>query len=378
MKYRDLVQFEPIESVVQLRVSDEAQAARELVRTFVISDRMAEQLVRLVLPQLQFDQPHDNKGLFVVGNYGTGKSHLMCVLSAVCEHAEMTAEVRNQAVAEAAEALAGRFEVIRIEIGSTRMPLRDIVFGEVREALAQRGVDFQVPSMTEATSNKDVVAEMMAEFGQVFPDQGLLVVVDELLDYLRTRNEQELVLDLNFLREMGETARLTRFRFMAGVQESLFESPRFQFAADSLRRVKDRFEQLRIAREDVAYVVSERLLRKTPAQAGRIREHLQRFTTLYGSMAERLDDFVRLFPVHPAYLETFELVHTAEKREILKTLSAAMTSMLDNEVPETEPGLISYDSYRQVLRDNPSFRSNPDIKEVIDKSEVLESRVENA
>jgi len=145
-----------------------------------------------------------------------------------------------------------------------------------------------------------------------------------------------------------------------------------------VRRVKDRFEQVRIAREDVAYVVAERLLRKDARQKGRIREHLGRFTPLYGAMAERLDDFVRLFPVHPAYLETFERVYVAEKREVLKTLSAEMQARLESDVPSDEPGLIAYDTYWDRLRENPSFRSIPEIKEVIDKSQVLEDRVRNA
>ncbi len=89
MKYGDLIQFEPIESVVQLRDADEAAAARQLVQTYVISEEMAEKLVSLVIPQLQFDQPVDNKGLLVVGNYGTGKSHLMSVISALAENADL-------------------------------------------------------------------------------------------------------------------------------------------------------------------------------------------------------------------------------------------------------------------------------------------------
>jgi hypothetical protein len=54
-----------------------------LVETFVLSERMAELLGELVFPQLQFTKPADNKGILVVGNYGTGKSHLMAVISAV-------------------------------------------------------------------------------------------------------------------------------------------------------------------------------------------------------------------------------------------------------------------------------------------------------
>lgn len=62
MKYSDLIQFEPIESVVQLRDADEAAAARQLVDTYVISDEMAEKLINLVIPQLEFDQLYQEAG----------------------------------------------------------------------------------------------------------------------------------------------------------------------------------------------------------------------------------------------------------------------------------------------------------------------------
>ncbi|MBL7065771.1 MAG: ATP-binding protein [Anaerolineae bacterium] len=378
MKYKHLVQFEPIETVVQLREADDKRGAATLVKTYVISDRMADLLTRLVIPQLQFAAPKDNKGLLVVGNYGTGKSHLMSVLSAVAEHGDLVASLTNGPVTGAADAIAGQFRVVRTEIGATTMPLRDILFGELELALGKMGIAYSFPAMSEAPNSKDLLVAMMSAFYEKCPEQGLLLVVDELLDFLRSRRDQELVLDLTFLRELGEVCRLSRFRFMAGIQESLFDSPRFQFVADSVRRVKDRFEQVRIAREDVAYVVAERLLRKDAQQKGRIREHLQRFTPLYGTMAERMDDFVRLFPVHPAYLEVFERVYVAEKREVLKTLSAEMQDRLESDVPPDQPGLIAYDSYWARLRENPSFRSIPEIKEVIDRSQVLEDRVRNA
>ena len=48
MKYKDLIQFEPIESVVKLIDADEALNAQRLVETYVISDEMAEKLITLV------------------------------------------------------------------------------------------------------------------------------------------------------------------------------------------------------------------------------------------------------------------------------------------------------------------------------------------
>lgn len=378
MKYGDLIQFEPIESVVQLRDADEATAARRLVETYVISEEMAGKLTGLVFPQLQFEQPTDNKGLLVVGNYGTGKSHLMSVISALAENPDLATSLNNADVAAVAGKISGRFKVVRTEIGATTMSLRDILVAELEEQLGALGISYNFPSTDQVAGSKHSFEEMMSAFHQEFPDHGLLLVVDELLDYLRTRRDQELVLDLSFLREIGEVCKDLRFRFMAGVQEAIFDSPRFSFVADSIRRVQDRFEQVLIARRDVKFVVAERLLKKTSEQQVKIREYLTPFSKFYGQMNERMDEFVRLFPVHPDYIDTFERVSAVEKREVLKTLSLAMKKMLNQNMPDDRPGLIAYDTYWTNLHENPSFRAVPDIKAVIDCSQVLESRIEQA
>jgi hypothetical protein len=378
MIYGDLIQFEPIESVVQLQDADMADAARQLVQTYVISEEMAEKLINLVVPQLQYDQPIDNKGLLVVGNYGTGKSHLMSVISALAENGDLATYLNDKSVASAVGKISGRFKVVRIEIGSTTMSLRDILVGILEERLATMGVSYSFPPADKVSNNKRSFEEMMTAFHQEHSDHGLLLVVDELLDYLRARKDQELILDLNFLREIGEVCKNLRFRFIAGVQEAIFDNPRFSFVADSIRRVKDRFEQILIARKDVKFVVAERLLKKTADQQVKIREYLTPFAKFYERMNERMDEFVRLFPAHPDYIDTFERVTTVENRDALKTLSKAMKKLLNQNVPDDRPGVIAYDSYWTVLRENASFRAVPDIKAVIDCSMVLESRVQQA
>ena len=377
MKYGDLIRFEPIETVVQLRDADQESAAKQLVSTYVVSTEMAERLAQVVIPQIQFEQPADNKGFLVVGNYGTGKSHLMSVISAIAERADLVDAV-SPLVADAARRIAGRFRVARTELGATTMDFREFVCSQLEQALAKWGIDYRFPARNTIPNHKGAFEDMMSAFHARYPDQGLLFVVDELLDYLKSRRDQELVLDLNFLREVGEVCKDLRFRFVAGLQEAIFDSPRFAHVAASLRRVKDRFEQIRIARTDVKHVVAERLLRKTAEQQVRIRAYLQPFTRFYGNMNERLDEFVRLFPVHPDFIDTFERIAVIEKREVLKTLSLAMNRIIDDEPPAGSPGLIAYDAYWGALRENPSFRAVPEIKAVIDCSEVLESRIARA
>ncbi|MBF0308899.1 MAG: ATP-binding protein [Magnetococcales bacterium] len=378
MNYGDLIQFDPIETVIHLRQADQAVLARQLVQTYVISDEMADRLAKLVIPQLQFDEPADNKGLLVVGNYGTGKSHLMSVLSSLAEYPELADALSHPVVAAAAGRIAGRFKVVRTEIGATTMALREIIAAELEEHLAKLGVEFSFPESGSVTGNKRTFEELMAAFHQHYPDHGLLMVVDELLDYLRTRKDQELILDLSFLREVGEVCKDLRFRFVAGVQEAIFDSPRFAFVADNVRRVKDRFEQVLIARRDVKFVVAQRLLKKSAEQQSRIRDYLTPFARCYGTMNERMEEFVTLFPVHPDYIDTFERITVVEKREVLKTLSLAMRGLLGQEVPTDHPGLIAYDRYWASLCDNASFRSVPEIKSVIDCSQVLEARLQQA
>lgn len=102
MKYSDLVQFDPIESVIQLEQADSPEAVRQLVQTFVVSKRMSEQLCDLVIPNLQFETPADNKGVLIVGNYGTGKSHLLSMISGLAERSDMATVVRDKEVSKAA------------------------------------------------------------------------------------------------------------------------------------------------------------------------------------------------------------------------------------------------------------------------------------
>jgi energy-coupling factor transporter ATP-binding protein EcfA2 len=376
MKYGDLIQFEPIESVIQLRDADKADTARRLVQTYVVSDDMAERLIKVAIPQLQFDEPADNKGLLIVGNYGSGKSHLMSVISALAENADLIDCVNNKDVAATAVKVGGRFKVIRTEIGATEMSLRDILVSALEEYLTAAGISYSFPSADKVASNKGAFEAMMTAFLGKYPDHGLLLVVDELLDFLRARKDQELILDLSFLREIGEVCSGSRFRFIAGVQEAIFDSPRFSFVAGSVRRVKDRFEQVLIARRDVKYVVAERLLKKSTQQEAKIRAYLTPFAKYYGHMNERMDEYVRLFPVHPDYIDTFEQITAIEKREVLRTLSQSMRTLLGEEVPKERPGVIAYDAYWATLRDNPSFRTDPDIKAVINCSQVLESRIQ--
>jgi hypothetical protein len=377
MRYGDLVQFEPIESVIQLLDANRPEEAKKLVATYVISDDMAERITKQLIPQLSFDESVDHKGVLVVGNYGTGKSQLMSVLSLIAEDAAYVPLIRHPKVADAAGSIAGKFKVHRIEI-SSQMSLRDIITQELEHFLEKQGVSYAFPPGDKVVNNKAAFEEMMAAFDEVHPNHGVLLVVDEFLEYLRSRRDHDLVLDLSFLREIGEVTKHLRLRFVAGVQEAIFDSSRFQHVADSLRRVNERFTQVLLARQDVSFVVAERLLKKSADQQHKIRTYLTPFTKFYSNMNERMDEYVRLFPVHPDYIGIFERLIFTEKRGALVTLRDQIQAILDDEVPTDRPGLIGFDKFWDTVTSNSVLRSDPNIGPVLKVAEVLSERVQKA
>ncbi len=122
-------------------------------------------------------------------------------------------------------------------------------------------------------------------------------------------------------------------------------------------------------------MVSQRLLQKTPEQKAQITAYLAPFSKFYEQMNERMDDYVELFPIHPEYIDTFEKIRAVEKREVLRTFSHAMKEVLNDPVPTDYPGVIAYDGYWKQLKENAAFRSIPDIRTVMECSDVLESKV---
>lgn len=281
MKYSQLISFNPIEDVIQLVTAENKDKAREYVKTYVMSDSMAEALQAPMIDQLQMDEVVDNKGVLVVGNYGTGKSHLMSVISAVATDADNVQYLQNEKFKQQVQPIAGKFEVLRIEIGGVVMPLYDVIMGYVQDDFDRRGISFEAPEYSSVKSIKTVIQDMMMAFSAKYPDKGYLIVVDEFLSYLSSRNEREIVLDLEFFRALGEMCSKSKLRVIFGMQEKIFDNPRFSFVADTLKHVSDRFTQLIITKEATSYVVSERILKKTPEQKALIRKHLEKFCGLY-------------------------------------------------------------------------------------------------
>ena len=374
MKYKELIHFEPITTIVKLVNSGDTKIASNLVKTFVFSEKMKEDIDEVIIKNLIPNPPYETKGIQIVGSYGTGKSHLMALVSAIAENENLLNDLATDSLKKMFKKIAGQYKVLRFEIGTDK-PLKDIIFSQIERYLEKEKIDFTFDESSNF-SWKELLQKMISEFESKFPNKHFLIVIDEMLEYLKGRNPTELNNDLMLLRQLGEVCDNSRLKIMFGVQEMLYRAPEFQFAAEMLNKIEDRFSDLIITKEDVAFVVKERLLKKDVHQKNKIRDHLLKYAHLFESINTNLNEFIDLFPVHPNYVSYFERIkHGKSQREILKVLSTTFDKIANDEVPSSSPGLITYDTYWNDLSENPSMLTFPDIRAVKDKTEIIYDRI---
>lgn len=377
MKYQELIQFDPVDDIIKFSKLGKVDYRQMLVKSFVCSDSYIKHILPSIVRNLDLESEEETKGIQIVGNYGTGKSHLMSLFSTIAEDAQYLDLLQSPKAKEILTPIAGKYKVKCFELGATT-DLWTLVCNQIDLAFTHWGIDYSISDDKTPDMYADKLERMMAAFEDQYPDKGFMLVIDEMLSYLKGRSQPDKInSDLPVLQALGQFSDRTRFRMVFGVQEMIYQVPEFQFAADMLSHVNERYADLTIIKEDVQYIVQQRLLRKDEHQKQKIREHLQKFVSFFPDMNNQLETYVNLFPVHPSYFDNFQQIRIGKsQREILSTLTFKFKSMMDQDVPTEEPGLICYDSYWQDILDNHDLRAIPDVNRVAQLAEDINQKID--
>lgn len=377
MKYSDLFSLNPIKSVIKIDQADEHAKAKQLVSTFVITPSLGEAIEHVALPQLDFESGAEGKGIFVVGNYGTGKSHVMGFLSLVAEDASMLDDLKDDAWRPKLERFAGRYKVKRCELGGSTMSFYEIVAFYLEELAGSCSFELSFKAQNEVPDVGREFRRFMQTFEQHFPDKGVLLIIDELLEYLKGRRDEDLAIDLGVLRKLGQFCDGSRFAIMLGVQKSLFEMPRLQFVADEVGHIRARFHEFRIDKKGVEQLIERYLFQKNEAQKQEIKKVLLQHKDLYEVIEDDLERFAALFPAHPRFIDEFQNVVVVERREILTLLSQEGQTLLDHDFPGERLELITSDRYWRHIEADAGLNANQDVSQVKRNISTLKTRIQN-
>jgi hypothetical protein len=178
MKYRDFLNFEPITEVVKFSRTNESEYQKSLIKTFVFSDTFKNIMIPLIVQKLDYSHSGESFGIQIVGNYGTGKSHLMSLVSLLAEDESLLEYINDEKPKKDLKAISGKFKVLRFELGNTES-LWEIITFKIKNYFSSLGIDISFDQI--GPSFHDKLMLMMSKFEEKFPNKGFLIVIYEML-----------------------------------------------------------------------------------------------------------------------------------------------------------------------------------------------------
>ncbi|MCI0621757.1 MAG: DUF6079 family protein [Acidobacteria bacterium] len=272
MKIRDLVDLHPQPTVIRL---DQLQGkdAGWISDSYYLTEDGEKHLKSL---EHLFSKQKGN-GIFLIGHYGSGKSHFLAYLTqqmsqgrlALLQRETVPLSLLNYKAAQSLESILE--EILQVPPGSTD---RRAAWREVMKR--HRG--------------------------------GLLLVIDELSEFLRSKpSPQSFNEDIRFLQFLGEWAEEHPFWVLAALQEQIEHTGDLEY--DLYRKIKDRYPlRLLLTPTHVKDLIAHRLLRKKAGYASAVEKLARDLKAIYPESSIDFVDFCKIYPLHPMTLELLEEV----------------------------------------------------------------------
>jgi hypothetical protein len=374
LRIGDLIHVPDVETVIDLsEVRDldpedpENRVTLEnLGHSFVITDDIRD-ILTIVFGYLD---RKEGRGFFVIGNYGTGKSHLLSVLGLTARYSWAQKALQNKFRALQPKTAKSNRKYLPVLVPLTEyasdVMLEDILMQSSEKTAAAAGIPLSLSSTqhTIETFNRYILREHETEFlthiknrfgditwEQIYRDDpasahtiinqfsdhsglkipviaqtdrrklltelietvtaagwdGVFFIIDELSEFLKSKpSVQMLHEDTRFLQFLGESIKSLPIWVIAAIQESLDMNQ--DISTGVFRKIKERYQHMTLSTGHLQQFISQRLLPRNNDQSAHfIGQIYDDLHNAFNSIPIKKDDFVRLYPVHPETLEILNL-----------------------------------------------------------------------
>lgn len=364
-KIRQLINFEKIKEVIDI---DAITDKKGMVEKYVISPSLEGELVVL----LKDLNNSNHKAAQVIGGYGSGKSHLLAFLISILTEKDLRNSIQDENVREEAQKLSRDFLVVHWELQPNDVELSEYLYDNLQTQLEERyGVSLNLPT-TGVKDHKKAILNILDAVKKEDPTRGLVVVVDEISDFLKQKTKEKINRDVQFLRVLGQVAQTSDFMFVGAMQEHIFTNPKYVDEAESFGRVSERFQIIPIKREDIKRVISKRVLNKTPEQRIELENLFKEYTKYFPSITPHIDEYIDLFPLHPYVIQIFSELPYFEKRGVIQFTIQEVERILDKDFPH----IITYDLIFDEIASKHTVKNLEQVSPVVDAVETLDSKID--
>jgi hypothetical protein len=365
-KIKELINFEKIKDVIDI---DALHDKQKMVENYVISKSMEEYLLHL-LKDINNDK---HKAAQIIGGYGSGKSHLLAFIISILTEKDLRKCIKNEAVRKAAEELNREFVVVHWELQPNDVSLAEYFYDNIEQQLEEKyGIKFSFPSLKGVVDHKKNIMNVLQVIKEKDSSRGLVVVVDEISDFLKSKTKENINKDIQFLRTIGQAAQENDFTFIGAMQEHIFTNPKYVDEAESFGRVSERFQIITIKRDDIKKVIASRVLNKTREQRAKLEKLFSVYVKHYPTIQQNLNEYIDLFPLHPYVIQIFSELPYFEKRGIIQFTIQEVEKILEKEFP----GLITYDRIYDEIESKHTVKNLEMVSPAVEAIHTLESKID--
>ena len=361
-RIKDLITVPPVETVIRLQDATTAdlKAMEGLLSSFVVTEEI-ENIFRELFRRVKRRQ---GLGAFLKGNFGSGKSHLLAVLSLLLETSQSWQYLRHPLLEEYSDLQGQKLLVVRIALHNfaSGEKLESLTFGEIETVLAEK---VGMPVLLRSSAiliedfNRYILPHHRADFfsfiqgdeksweEKIRNDQrnaaglvyrfitrnniplkaafdrrqalqhlfavleeyhfdGVLIALDELSEFLKSKTSTAAFTeDLRFLQFLGETCKSHPLYIVAALQESIEKTGYIE--KDIIYRIKDRYPlRFSLTAGHVNQLISRRLIHRKKDAAKKIDQIYRHFQAAFPESDILPEQFEEIYPVHPATVSMLE------------------------------------------------------------------------
>lgn len=364
-----LFNYTEIKDVVDIDTDiQQSELQKELVSSYIISEGLEQQIIDF------FDnlKKPNHKAVKIIGNYGSGKSHLIAFLVSVINNSDLRPLIKNKTVQKATENIARKFFTVQFELQPVDVDLSYFFFREVEKQI-KKNYGLEIPKYTkdETLNFKDHLADIISFLKEKDPSKGLLVVVDEVSDFLQAKQSFQIKRDFQFLRVVAQVCQDQDLLLAISMQEDIYSSPKLKEIAGDEARISERFQNIIIRREAVKKVISQRIVPKTKEQEIEIGSKLKPFIDKIEDVANKQDEYIELFPFTPGLLNLFHELPYFEKRGIIQFAQTELKYVIDRPFPY----FFTFDRIYDILANNPNNRNLEGIYDLVKTVNIVVQKI---
>ncbi len=218
---------------------------------------------------------------------------------------------------------------------------------------------------------KEHLANIIEALKQHDPSRGLLVVVDEVSDFLQAKESFKIKRDFQFLRVVAQVCQDQDILLAISMQEDIYSSPKLANIAGDEARISERFQNIIIRREAVKQVIAQRIVPKTQEQKLQIEDALKPFIKKIEDVANKREEYIDLFPFTPGLLNLFHELPYFEKRGIIQFAQNELKYVVNKPFPY----FFTFDRIYDILASNPNNRNLEGVYDLVKVVNIVVQKI---